>query len=242
MMYVPGEKHRAAYAVSRHPTGDPETVVLIDDVASISPTHVCDTLNLPAFIHINDCNTTRDDTPDDNALESTLYSSVVSSVSTLQCVTRDKVRIATSSDDNMLQLVKVIEASIPNTRNALPLPLREYYSFRDQLSTVDCAAIFRDQIVIPPSLRQDILTALHAVHQTWHLWHQELRPQCFGLESSSSGLETTATTVNAWLPLNVYRVLRFGPGSFRPGSFRPWVVSAKFGGSFLPDFFPSPPG
>ena len=57
MMYVPGAKHRAADAVSRHPTGDPETVVLIDDVASISPTHVCDTLNLPMFTHINDCNT-----------------------------------------------------------------------------------------------------------------------------------------------------------------------------------------
>ena len=32
----------------------------------------------------------------------------------------------------------------------------------------------------------------------------------------------------------------FRPGSFRPGSFRPWVVSAKFGGSFRPDFFKSP--
>ena len=104
MMYVPGAKHRDADAVSRHPTGDPETVELIDDVASITPTHICDTLNLPTFTHINDCNTARDDTPDDNALESTLYSSAVSSVSILQCVTWDKVRTAASSDDNMLQL------------------------------------------------------------------------------------------------------------------------------------------
>ena len=104
MMYVPGAKHHDADAVSRHPTGDPKTVELIDDVASITPTHVCDTLNLPTFTHINDCNTARDDIPDDNALESTLYSSAVSSVSILQCVTWDKVRTATSSDDNMLQL------------------------------------------------------------------------------------------------------------------------------------------
>ena len=166
MMYVPGPNHRAADAVSRHPTGDPETKVLIDDVASISPTYVCDTLNLPACIHINNCNTTRDDTPDDNALESILYSPAVSSVSTLQSVTWDKVRTATSNDDNMLRLVKVIEAGIPDSCNALPLPLREYYPFRDQVSTVDCVAIFKDRIVIPPSLRQDILTALHAVHQT----------------------------------------------------------------------------
>ena len=59
----------------------------------------------------------------------------------------------------MLQLVKVIEAGIPDA-----LPLREYYPFRDQLSTVDGVAIFKDRIVIPPSLGQDILTALHAAH------------------------------------------------------------------------------
>ena len=39
---------------------------------------------------------------------------------------------------------------------------------------------------------------------------------------------------------------RFSPESFRPGSFRhgfrPWIISAKFGGSFRPDFFLSPPG
>ena len=33
----------------------------------------------------------------------------------------------------------------------------------------------------------------------------------------------------------------FRPGSFRPGTFRPSVVSAKFGGSFRPDFFLKPP-
>ena len=37
-----------------------------------------------------------------------------------------------------------------------------------------------------------------------HLWHQELRPQCFGLEShpTSSVLGTTATTLTAWPPLS----------------------------------------
>ena len=59
----------------------------------------------------------------------------------------------------------MIEAGIPDSRNALPLPLREYYPFHDQLSTVDGVAIFKDRIVIPPSLREDILTELNAAHQ-----------------------------------------------------------------------------
>ena len=36
MLYVTGAKHRAADAVSRHPSGDAETTVLIDDIAYIS--------------------------------------------------------------------------------------------------------------------------------------------------------------------------------------------------------------
>ena len=35
---------------------------------------------------------------------------------------------------------------------------------------------------------------------------------------------------------------RFGPESFRPLVVSAWVVSAKFDGSFRPDFFLSPLG
>ena len=95
----------------------------------------------------------------------------------------------------------MIEAGIPDSRNALPLPLREYYPFRDQLSTADGVAIFKDQIVIPPSLRQDILTALHAAHQGVTSMTSRAETSGF-LPGITSVLETTATTVTAWPPLS----------------------------------------
>jgi hypothetical protein len=80
-------------------------------------------------------------------------------------VTWDKVRVATNSDENMVQLVEIIESGMPESRLELPAPLREYHQFRDDLYTVDGVVVYKDRIVIPTALRQDVLTALHSAHQ-----------------------------------------------------------------------------
>ena len=89
-----------------------------------------------------------------------------SSVKTLQVITWDKVRISTSSDSNMNMLVAIIDAGLANSREQLPVPLQEYHKQRDKLSTSDGVILYNDRVVIPPSLRQDCLTALHASHQS----------------------------------------------------------------------------
>ncbi|XP_052231018.1 uncharacterized protein K02A2.6-like [Dreissena polymorpha] len=136
MLYLPGARHRAPDAVSPNPTGEAKTMVLIDDMSAVCL---------------------------DN--ESYLYSSAVSSVENLKCVTWDKVRMATSSDENMHQLVEIIEAGVPDTRSDLPISLQSFYGIRDQLSTVDGVVIYKDRLVIPSSLRQTILASLHSTHQ-----------------------------------------------------------------------------
>jgi len=164
IIHVPGARHRAADAVSRHPTGEPENMVLIDDIASISQATTT-TLNLPTLTHIS--NYMSADEPDNGITESGLYTSAVSSInsSTLQCITWDRVRTASAGDEDIFQLVKLIESGMPEKRDALPPLLRHYHPYRDNLSTVDGVVIYKDRIVIPQSLRQDILTALHSAHQ-----------------------------------------------------------------------------
>ena len=54
---------------------------------------------------------------------------------------------------------------MPDTKNDLPLALRDYHQFRNDLNTVDGIIVYKDRIVIPPVLRQDVLEALHAAHQ-----------------------------------------------------------------------------
>ena len=89
----------------------------------------------------------------------------ISSLHSLQCVTWDRVRTATSSDENMAKLVKIIEDGMPQSRHELPETLREYHQFREHLYTTDGVAIYKDRVVIPTSLRQDCLSALHSAHQ-----------------------------------------------------------------------------
>ena len=46
----------------------------------------------------------------------------------------------------------------------LPKPLREYWSYRDELA-VENGIIFKGrQVIIPEPLQKDILTQLHASH------------------------------------------------------------------------------
>jgi len=168
MLHVPVARHRAADAVSRHPVGEPENMVWVDDVASIKPDEqISDPQTLSTVKHesLRHKKTEPYGTLHDDSNEALLYSSALSAINSLQCITWDKIRMETTSDENMFQLLQLIESGIPEARNELPPPLREYYQFRNHLSTVDGVAIYKDRIVVPPPLRRDVLTALHSAHQ-----------------------------------------------------------------------------
>ena len=165
MLYVPGAKHHAADAVSCHPSGDAETNVLIDDFAYISRyTSDSDVLCLPTFTYSSNDTQTSDFVSYDTD-EAALYYSAVNAITNLQCVTWDKVRTATSGDVETHCLVETIESGMPDKRTSLPPSIRDHFPFCDQLSTVDGVSIYKDRIIVPPSLRKDILTALHSAHQ-----------------------------------------------------------------------------
>ncbi len=79
--------------------------------------------------------------------------------------TMEKVKLYTTSDPNMNTLVSIIESGFPAFRHELPRDLHEYFQFRDNLYTVDGVILYKDRVVIPPQLRDDILTTLHSAHQ-----------------------------------------------------------------------------
>ena len=57
----------------------------------------------------------------------------------------------------MHSLVGLVESGLPAFRHELPGPLRDVH-FRDDLYTVDGVVLYNDRIVIPPSLREEVLT------------------------------------------------------------------------------------
>ena len=203
MLYVTGAKHRAADAVSRHPSGDAETTVPIDDIAYISQyTSDSDDLCLPTFTYSSNDTQTSDFVCDDTD-EAALYSSAMNAITNLQCVTWDKVRTATSGDVEMHRLVETIESGMPDKRTSLPPSIRDYFPLCDQLSTVDGVTIYKDRIIVPPSLRKDILTALHSAHQgvTSMISRAEISVLWPGISSNIISLRNKCNHCNRMAPL-----------------------------------------
>ena len=73
--------------------------------------------------------------------------------------TWEKVKLYTTSDPNMKTLVSIIESGFPEFRHELPRDLHELPN------TVDGVILYKDRVVIPPQLRDDILTTLHCAQQ-----------------------------------------------------------------------------
>ena len=167
MVHIPGVRHKAADALSRHPQGTttPARLHLPDDVATVITTST----PLPAshaghsFLAgirsteppLESCST---------AIENELNSTAASALQ-IMAITWDRVRLATASDPSMVALLHTAEHGFPEFRHELPTTLQEYFQFRDHLYAVDGVIMYKDRTVIPPSLWQHILEALHSAHQ-----------------------------------------------------------------------------
>ena len=56
----------------------------------------------------------------------------------------NKVRVATTSDSTMSLLRDTIEFGMPESKSDLPLALRDYHQFRNDLNTVDGIIVYKD--------------------------------------------------------------------------------------------------
>ena len=167
MVHIPGVRHKAADAVSRHPTGstNPDLLTLTDNIAAIG--NPISLLPLDPTLHSIMASIRCEEPPLDSwsqDIDNQLTSSAVSALSTM-ATTWDSVKLATTSDKDLNQLVSIIESGFPEFRHELPPALHEYYQFHEDLYTVDGVILYKDRIIIPPSLRQQILTVLHSAHQ-----------------------------------------------------------------------------
>ncbi|GFS27730.1 hypothetical protein ElyMa_005298500 [Elysia marginata] len=119
----------------------------------------------------------------------------------IQAVTWDRVRHATSSDEHMFALLSTIENGFPDSRQDLPKPLQAFFQFGENLSTLDGVVLYKDRVVIPPSLRPEVLSALHSAHQGVNL---RAEASVFWPEITTDivGVRTNCTHCNRMAPSN----------------------------------------
>ncbi len=85
--------------------------------------------------------------------------------SVCKVVTWAMVQEATTSDASMQQLVAAIQEGFPHNVWDTPAVLRPYHRYSESLCSLDGVVLMGDWIVILPTLRRDILDALHSAHQ-----------------------------------------------------------------------------
>ena len=150
-LHVPGAKHKAADAMSRYPSShkQPKMLELPDDIASVNVKH--------SFLS----KIRQTDEADENGcIDRDIKEFRVCALYSLSAVTWQKLRVAKSSDADMNLLFATIESGIPKYRHVMAQSIREYHQFRDELYSVDGVVIYKDRVVIPPSLRNEVLTSL----------------------------------------------------------------------------------
>ena len=156
MAHVRGVNHCAADGLSRHPVGDPDGLVLPDDIATVRLND--DSFFTPVFDDTPTPSYTPGDEPD-------MAAAMLPALNDLKAVTWDKVREATTNDEGMCNLLYLVEHGFPSSRHAMPNDLHDFFGLRDNLHSFDGVILYNNRLVIPKSLRSHVLTALHSAHQ-----------------------------------------------------------------------------
>ena len=76
----------------------------------------------------------------------------------------NEIRGATEKDATLQQLRTIIMAGWPADKSALPETAKPYFNYRDELSVHDGIIVRGDRVVIPKTMRQDLLMKVHAGH------------------------------------------------------------------------------
>ena len=82
------------------------------------------------------------------------------STTTYNVVSWDQIKLATTEDGEMQNLMKYIMSGFPEDAHAKP-----YNTYKSALYIVDMLIMFGERVVVPLALRQSVLHLLHAAHQ-----------------------------------------------------------------------------
>ena len=145
IIYIPGAKQKTADAVSRYPSGmnNPSKLHLQDDIATAE----------------NVCN------PELQDIDIDIASNHVSALNSMNPLSWEKIKSENTNNPEMRALIEVIENGMPKDKNELKESLRIYHQFKDDLYTVDDVVLYKNRILMPPSLRHETLKNLHSAHQ-----------------------------------------------------------------------------
>ena len=81
-----------------------------------------------------------------------------------ECVSMAEIQQASSINNHLQKLRGIIITGWPDTRDELHLDLQPYWSYRDKLAVIDGIILKGKHIIIPNSLKEQVLNQLHTNH------------------------------------------------------------------------------
>ena len=83
----------------------------------------------------------------------------------ISVVTWDKLKKVAEEDAAMVKLMEIVMRGFPQSSYELDETIKQFHKFRHDLHVADGVVCYKDRIVVPIQLRQQILEAIHAAHQ-----------------------------------------------------------------------------
>ena len=81
-----------------------------------------------------------------------------------ECMSISQIQQTTAQDEQLQHLKYIIITGWPNTKDQLHIDIRPYGSYKDDLAVID-GVVMKDRcIIIPESLKQQVLDQLHVNH------------------------------------------------------------------------------
>ncbi|CAC5382854.1 unnamed protein product [Mytilus coruscus] len=94
----------------------------------------------------------------------------------------EQITEETSKDGTLQTLTRLIINGWPDDKNEVPKKVFEYWNFRDEVSNVNGIILKREKIIIPASMRKNILNKLHEGHLGIEKTRKLARDSIFGQE------------------------------------------------------------
>ena len=84
------------------------------------------------------------------------------------CVSEQRlhqIQSLTKSDETLQTLISIIMVGWPEYRDQVPVSIREYFAYRDELAVHNGIVYRGDRVVIPRAMRAEMLQRIHSSHQ-----------------------------------------------------------------------------
>jgi len=86
------------------------------------------------------------------------------SLSSINQTRLNEIRAATDHDEVLQVLKQVILQGWPSQKSSVPAAITVYFDYRDELTVQNGILLRGERVIIPSSMRRDLLTKLHAGH------------------------------------------------------------------------------